>query len=258
MGKRTPPAQDAIGLLRSGDPEGLCELLEALEPEARKALRQPLLATARKVAGAPSASRDPEFWEGALSEAHWQAADVALYGTVSAAQVARGGFMHPSVAEFLLPRLFPGHLEMIADAWAGHYAGKPKAWDNIRKMPAMFAWALEGLIPPPTSQGAVLLLATRTCPSVEMLLDYVSRADHLLARGVLPGLFRVAGVKGASAAQHDADSVGRNLGNFLVPELIRSGVWDRDEVLGWCSHAVGMQERTAYDRRWFADLARAL
>lgn len=260
MTTRAPLGDEALTMLRGGDPEGLCLLLESLSPADRALLRRSLLATARVIAGAPSAARNQECWDGALSDAHHQAADVALYGTITAAQVARGGYMDPAVAGLLLPRLFPDDLELFAEAWAGHYVTRPKAWDNIRKMPAMFEWALQDLIPPPTSQGAVLLLVTRATASTVALLDLVSQRDHLLARETLPWLFRVPGVKGASAAQYDATdgSLGRNLGNFLVPELIRSGVWDRAEVLSWCGHAVAMQERSAYDRRWFHQLQETL
>lgn len=164
----------------------------------------------------------------------------------------QGALNHPRKRQE--SQIFPAGLTEVADEWSDRYHRNPKAWDRIRGLEAMFDWADRGLIEPPMRPGAVLLLITgvpKTLYAKDLLRYLVERP--VLLDTTLPALFTTPGIKGASAAQRDAEADDGGLGGYVIPELIRLGHWDRAQVLAWCETALAVP-RSEYEYRWFRQL----
>lgn len=244
------PAEALLVAMRNGRPLDALEVLEPLPLAQRKRAWTPAVrAAAAAIDAAPTGERNPQkLWTGTLRQAHWDASTVARLGTREAQAAATR--VHPvelQVARDLIPRLFPDDLGVFVEVWSQAFLSNPKAWDRLRGVEAMFDWAQQGLVAPPTQRGAVLLLLS--LPGLSPYLD-----DHPVLIGTtLPLLFQVPGRSGASAAQRDETMPGLTLGRHIVPRLIREGHWERERVLQWCEQALAMP-RSAYELRWFRAL----
>ena len=249
-GSASSPAAALLVAVRNGRPLDALEVLEPLPLAQRKRAWTPALREAADgIDMSPDSARDPQGrWVGRLRRAHWDAATVARLGTREAQIAAKR--VHPielPVARDLIPRLFPEQLDVFVEVWSQAFLSNPKAWDRLRGVEAMFDWAQQGLVPPPTQRGAVLLLISQ--PDLSRYLDQ----HPVLIGTTLPLLFTVEGRSGASAAQRDETMPGLSLGRHLVPRLIREGHWEREQVLQWCEQALAMP-RSAYELRWFRAL----
>lgn len=203
---------------------------------------------ARAILDAP-VGHTSEAWVGPLHEGHHLAAEYVQVASAKPEKIARGLHTSGQVAATIIPLFHSDHLEMIADRWAQRFVKNPKNWDFLPQFDAMFEWVRAGLMAPPTTQGAALLLVgERPTPLADLLAD----RDFALARTTLPVLFRVPGVKGASLTQIEETS-SDELRTQIIPWLIDDGVWDKDEVRQWTDLALAM-DRTAYDKRWFLRL----
>lgn len=245
------PAEALLVAVRNGRPLDALEVLEPLPlAQRRRAWTPALREAADGIDLSPDSARDPQGrWVGRLRQAHWDAATVARLGTREAQIAAKR--VHPvelPVARDLIPRLFPEQLDVFVEVWSQAFLSNPKAWDRLRGVEAMFDWAQQGLVPPPTQRGAVLLLI-----ALHDLSEYLDEHPVLIGT-TLPLLFQVEGRKGASAAQRDHETrPALSLGRHLVPRLIREGHWEREQVLQWCEQALAMP-RSAYELRWFRAL----
>lgn len=244
------PAEALLVAVRNGRALDALEVLEPLPlAQRRRAWTPALRAAAEAIDMSPHSARDPQGrWVGGLRQAHWDAATLARLGTREAQTAARR--VHPielPLARDLVPRLFPEQLDVFVEVWSQAFLTNPKAWDRLRGVEAMFDWAQQGLVPPPTQRGAVLLLISQ--PGLSRFLD-----DHpVLIDSTLPLLFEVEGRSGASAAQRDETMPGLSLGRHIVPRLLREGRWEREQVLQWCEQALSMP-RSEYELRWFRAL----
>lgn len=224
------------------------ELFENLDHDDRQSLRTTVTTTARAIQYGQGGSRDEaRRWVGELRSGHDLAAQIALLATSSLTQACRMGGLDSTVARDCLPSLFPHDLPQFVNAYATRFLSDPKAWDRNVGIDAMFDWAQQGLIAPPTQHGAVLvLLCWAPGPSA---WTYI-RKHPVTITTTLPRLFDVPGIKGASAAQHDETAVGGRYDNYVIPRLIRECHWQRDDVLTWCDRALAVP-RSAYEYRWF-------
>lgn len=245
--------------LRRGRWRDVWPAVSHLPESDRTRLRRVVRPVAAAISAAPTGARSAEGqWVGELTAGHHNSATAALLATATLAQAQS---LHPidmPVARELPPQIFPDGLGEIADAWSDRYHRGPKAWDRIRGIEAMFDWAQQGLIEPPTRPGAVLLLITGVPGAffANDLLAYLE-ARPVLLDATLPALFTTPGIKGASAAQRDAGMTDGGLAGRVIPELIRRGHWERAQVITWCDTALRVP-RSEYEYRWFRDLRASL
>lgn len=239
-----------------GERDRAIEILLQCEAAMRRSLRREVKPLHDAILGAPSGSRAPNGeWEGALRSAHWSAAAAALMGCSTLAQAVRYYPLDPPDSVEIPVALFPEDLEAFATEWSARFHRNPKAWDRIRGLDAMFDWAHAGLIGPPLYDGAVLLLVCQPQHTSATGLLRFLEARPVLINSTLARIFDVDGVRGASPAQVDATRyVGeRGVANFVIPQLIKKGYWDRRWVIDGIDRALA-RDLGAYQHRWWRQL----
>ncbi|CAA9254002.1 MAG: hypothetical protein AVDCRST_MAG57-2285 [uncultured Blastococcus sp.] len=244
--------------LRDGRRDDVVTTVLSIAPDRRPRLRPRVRRYERLVSAEPSGARSPDgLWTGALGANHWSAAAAAVLGCSTTEQAVTYSPLDPPDAEDLPKALFPDHLKAFAREWFARFLRDPKAWDRIRGIDAAFEWAKDGLVPPPTDDGAVLLLATAmpSRPHGTDLLRYLE-ARPVLIEVTLRRIFDVDGIRGASLAQRDdtAPPGWQRMDDLVIPELIRRGYWTVDFVEDGIARALA-RGQNAYLARWFNGLA---
>jgi hypothetical protein len=244
--------------LRDGHRDDVVEAVLQLPGVRRRRLRPIVRRYERRVTAEPSGVRSPDGeWNGELTDAHWSAAAAAVLGCSTLEQAVTYAPLDPPDAEDLPKAFFPEHLEDFAREWFARYLRDPKAWDRIRGIDAAFEWAHDGLIPPPTDDGAVLYLITSVPrrPGGTDLLGYLEARPRLI-EVTLRRIFDVDGIRGASLAQRDDTApVGwQRLDDHVIPQLIRRGYWTVDFVEDGIARALA-RGQNPYLTRWFRRLA---
>ncbi len=243
--------------LRAGRRDDAVRALLALSPQGRRRQLPRVRRHDRTVSSAGSGERAPAGeWDGELRSAHWSAAAAAVLGCSTLERAVTYAPLDPPDAAELPKALFPGQLGAFVRAWSARYRRNPKAWDRIRGLEAMFDWAHEGLVPPPTDDGAVLFLITAVPRAYDGpdLLRYLESRPALI-EVTLRRILDVDGIPGASLAQRDErGSPGRRMDDFVIPELIRRGHWTVGFVEDGIERALA-RGQTPYLARWFRGLA---
>ncbi|RBY94798.1 hypothetical protein DQ244_05905 [Blastococcus sp. TBT05-19] len=243
--------------LRDGRRDDVVEVLLAMAPRDRKRLRPAVHRHEDLVMAEPIGARSPDgSWLGELRPWHQSAAIAALLGCSTVEQAVRYAPLDPPDSVDLPKAFFPDRLDAFVREWSARYLRNPKAWDRIRGLEAMFDWAAEGLIPPPTEDGAVLLLITAVPKAYDGhdLLRYLE-ARPVLIDVTLRRIFDVDGIKGASLAQRDQMwQPGHRMDDVVIPELIRRGHWTVEFVEDGIARALA-RGQTPYLERWFRGLA---
>lgn len=245
-------ANPAKSLLLQGNDEALLWLFQDLAPDERVRVAKPLVKAARTLLDSPAGEMS-SAWQGPLSVSHHRAADIVLFPT-SGKLLRKVPYTRYFAAEYV-PQLFPDDLAAIASAWGELFLKNPKNHDRNAVMMGIWRWFDFDDVDLPMTRGLTLFLATGA-PSAAALLTYLERSDYALAKRLVPAMFRHQGIKGASMAQFDETTSypERTVSSFLIPELIRAGVFERETILRWCDEAVSMAERSPYDKRWFLKL----
>lgn len=245
------------GALRAGRRDDAVAAVLALSPAGRRRLLPAVRRHDRVVSGAASSDRAAAGeWTGELRRGHWSAAAAAVLGCSPVERAVTYAPLDPPDSVDLPKALFPGQLDAFVHEWSARYLRNPKAWDRIRGLEAMFDWAQEGLVPPPTDDGAVLLLITSVPRAHDGpdLLRYLE-ARPCLIEVTLRRIFDVDGIRGASPAQRDGSLLpGRRMVDLVVPELVRRGHWSIDFVEDGIARALS-RGQSRYLARWFTELA---
>ena len=271
-------AKETIGeLLAAGRLPDLVDYLLSIAPAQRRKECQPLVSQAKAILKVSSGStvkswlrdmRDDypggreqfeNAWKGNLKQKHWDAATVVLLAAKDAAHAAKvwPTLEDARLAQQIYPALFPDELSVIVEQWSADFAKNPRNWDRNRGRGVMYEWVEAGLVEPPTHPGAVLMLISGWTskpghPMLRWLLERPKVTHEVFAR-----LFSTQGVKGASLAQTDQSAGNDPLRRIVVPGLMKAGVWSRDFVVEETESALG-SDLPAYQRRWFAQLAKDL
>ena len=246
--------------LRAGHRDDAVAAVLDLSPKARRRQLPGVRRHDRVVGDAPEGGRAPAGeWSGELRSGHWSAAAAAVLGCSPLERAVTYAPLIPQDSADLPKALFPDQLDAFVHEWSARYLRNPKAWDRIRGLAAMFDWAHEGLVPPPTDDGAVLLLVTAVPRAHDGpdLLHYLESRPGLID-GTLRLIFDVDGIKGASLAQRDQGVLpGSRMVDFVVPELVRRGHWSVDFVEDGIARALA-RGQSRYLARWFEELARQM
>ena len=243
--------------LRDGRRDDVVAAVLSLPPERRRRLRPAVRRYDRLVSAEGLGASSPDgVWSGDLRAAHHSAAAAAVLGCSTVEQALTYAPLDPPDAEELPKALFPEHLEAFAREWFARYLRNPKAWDRNRGIDAVFEWAQDGLIPPPTDDGAVLFLITST-PGRFHGTDLVRYLESrpCLIEVTLRRIFDVDGIRGASVAQRDeAAPPGGRMDDSVIPALIRRGYWTIHFVEDGIARALA-RGPSPYLTRWFRGVA---
>lgn len=248
---------DLGALLRTGDAAAIVDVLVRLDDDARERVCKPHRKQATAIADGYIGQRNKECWDGGLGDGHHRGAEAVLYPTL--ARLARKMPYDPEFIARDMPRLFPGQLEELAVVWGDRYLRNPKAHDAVGAMVRLWDWILADGVRPEMTRGLAHMLVCGPHLTGTGLVERLRGRDEL-ARDLLHTLFHTPGVKGASLEQLDSTAMDpdHTIAGHAVPELIRSGVVTRDEVLAWCGEAIEVEGRSAFEARWFRRLSAAL
>jgi hypothetical protein len=238
-------------LLAAGDRAGTLAYVAAMD-DGEKRRQKSLVRKLRLVVSAePTGARSADgWWQGELQPDHWAAADIAHMACIGAERSADLSYTDRTVARDAPPALFPGQLELFVESWSARYERNPKGWDRNRGIEAMFDWVRDGLVPAPVQRGAMLLLLSETQVQRINFLKFLRERPGLVDV-TLKELFRVPGVKGASAMQFDeANPEDRRL-SVLLPQLVKLGYWDGEWVRRSIERVLASDEWPEYQKRFF-------
>ncbi|MGW6173605.1 hypothetical protein ACWF5H_08965 [Arthrobacter sp. NPDC055138] len=238
-------------LLAAGDRAGTLAYAAAMDDGEKRRQKSLVRRLHLVVSAEPTGARSPDgWWLGGLTADHWAAADIAHMACIGAERSADLSYTDRKVARDAPPVLFPGQLELFVEAWSARYERSPKGWDRNRGIEAMFDWVRDGLIPAPAQRGAMLLLLSETQAQRINFLKFLRERPGLVDV-TLKELFRVPGVKGASAMQFDeANTEDRRL-SFLLPQLVKLGYWDGEWVRQRIELVLASDEWPEYQKRFF-------
>ena len=243
--------------LRDGRRDDVVRAVLSLPADRRRRLRPQVRRHDRLVGGAPIGARSSDGgWTGELRQGHHSAAAAAVLGCSTLEQAVTYAPLDRPDAADLPAAFFPGQLDAFVREWSARYLRNPRAWDRIRGIDAMFDWARDGLVPPPTEDGAVLLLVTLVPGAFDGpdLLRYLEARPGLI-EVTLRRVFDVDGVRGASLAQRDGRELpGRRLDDLVIPELVRRGHWTAGFVEDGIARALA-RNQPPHLARWFRGLA---
>ena len=254
-----------LELIVRGDFEQTRQVLPA-EPKIDRATATAVGRLRREMASAPG-GESSAYWEGELSEGHWDAVTVAHLASLPASKAAGVSSVSRRAAS-TLPEIFQGELASIVEGWASLYQRNPRNWDRNGHYPVMFEWVGRGLIPAPVHDGAVNLwleFATRIVhplspPEAGEPQDWTvptPQSCPALYVVTLPLLFQAAVKPGLGAAALDHQSGGQV--QDLVCHLVESGVWDHTETVSRLETARLLPDRAnAFQQRWLKQLEQRL
>lgn len=246
-----------LDALRDGDRDGVIALLSAATPEERRRALSAVRAPARTMNDARLGENSPSGeWVGRFRLSHWSAAAAAIIGCSPLSRATAYWPLDQPDSHDLPLAFFPHDLDAFAEAWFARFLRNPKDWDRLRGIDAVFDWAEEGLIAPPTSQGAVLYFISHT-PGARRGRDVLAYLDAhpSLVTTTMAALFDVDGIRGASPAQRDSTTPWpeERLDSSVIPRLIADGRWSREFVLDGIERALS-RGLPPYQRRWFEGL----
>lgn len=257
-----PLDHDALfAALRAGRRNTVIDLLTATSPEERAAVGKAVRAHEKRVSAHAIGDRAPSGeWTGELRTGHWRAAAAAVIGCSPLARAVAYWPLETIDAHDLPLAFFPDDLETFAASWFARYLRNPKDWDRLRGLDAVYDWAQEGLIAPPTDQGAVLYFVSHA-PGASRGRDVLRYLDAhpALVTTTFAAIFDVDGIRGASPAQRDETTPWpkERLDSFVIPALIADGRWTREFALDGVDRALA-RDLPAYQRRWFHGLGERL
>lgn len=270
-------------LLSEGKPRLLAELLISVDPQERPKLCRPLVKQAKAISGVSHGSSVKSWmkelhaahldgheypggheqfidaWNGKISDTHWDAATTVLLASKTPAQAAKV-WPIPANDEFtqwLYPALFPHDLAIFTEQWSADFATNPKHWDRNRDRTVMYEWIEQGLAPPPTHDGAVLMCIEVTgMTSNGRLLSWLVQ-HPIVTETIFKRIFSTPGVKGASLAQSDQTDPDEPIRTSVIPMLMKKGIWTREFVEQGVRSAIS-SDLPPYQLRWFKRLANDL
>jgi hypothetical protein len=242
--------------LRAGRRDDVVAALLELPEERRQRLHPRVRRHDRAVGSHGLGARAPDGeWDGELRPWHHSAAAAAVLGCSTVERAVTYASLDPPDSTDLPPALFPGRLDAFVREWSARFLRNPRAWNRIRGIESMFDWADDGLIPPPVEDGAVLFLVTSVPRTAGRDLLRYLEARPQLVDVTLRRIFDVDGIKGASPAQRDSRELpGHRIDDFVIPELVRRGLWSADFVHDGIRRALA-RGQTPYLARWFTSLA---
>lgn len=255
MSEPVPPTaldNPLFDLLAAGDRAGTLAHSAAMDDDEKRR-QKPLVRRFRLVVSAePAGARSQDgWWIGPLVDDHWAAADIAYMACIGAERSADLSYTDSKVARDAPPALFPNQLELFVESWSARYERNPKGWDRNRGIEAMFEWVRGELVAAPKQRGAMLLLLGLTQVERIDFLRFLRERPGLI-EVTLPELFRVPGVKGASAMQFDETNPreSRKL-SVLLPQLVKLGHWDGDWLRSEIEHLLASDDWPEYQKRFF-------
>jgi hypothetical protein len=238
-------------LLAAGDRAGALAYAAAMDDDEKRRQKSLVRRLRLVVSAEPTGARSPDgWWLGGLTADHWAAADIAHMACIGAERSADLSYTDRKVARDAPPELFSNRLELFVESWSARYERNPKGWDRNRGIEAMFDWVRAGLVPAPVQRGAMLLLLSET--QVERI-DFLKflRERPALIDVTLKELFRVPGVKGASAMQFDEANPPERRLSVLLPQLVKLGYWDGEWVRHQIEQVLASDEWPEYQKRFF-------
>lgn len=243
--------------LHAGDRDGAISIVTGATPAERLSVLRAVRAHEKVVSASPGEAKAPAGeWAGRLRDAHGSAAAAAVIGCSPLDRATAYWPLDQPDSHDLPLAFFPNDLTTFAEAWFARFLRNPKDWDRLRGFDAVFDWAQEGYIEPPTNQGAVLYFFTHTPGSGRGrdVLAYLDAHPRLVAT-TAAALFDVDGIRGASPAQRDATTPWpeERLDTYVIPALIADGRWSDQFVLDGVDRALS-RDLPAYQQRWFRGL----
>ena len=244
-------ANRLFDLLAAGDRNGTLAYAAAMD-DGEKRRQKSLVRRFRLIVSAePTGTRSAGgWWLGPLTPDHWAAADLAHMACIGAERSADLSYTDLKVARDAPPELFPDRLDLFVEAWSARYERNPKAWDRNRGIEAMFDWVRDGLVPAPAQRGAMLLLLSETQVQRINFLKFLRERPGLIDV-TLKELFRVPGIKGASAMQFDEANPEERRLSVLLPQLVKLGYWDGEWVRQRIEYVLAGDEWPEYQKRFF-------
>lgn len=243
--------------LRVGDRDRVISVVTDATPEERRRALKEVRAHEKVVSASPGESQAPAGeWPGRLRDSHGSAAAAAVIACSPLDRATAYWPLDQPDSRDLPLAFFPDDLTAFAEAWFARFVRNPKDWDRLRGLDAVFDWAQEGLIAPPTGQGAVLYFFCHT-PGARRgreILAYLDTHPRLVTT-TAAALFDVDGIRGASPAQRDATTPWpeERLDTYVIPALIADGRWSQEFVLDGVDRALS-RDLPAYQQRWYRGL----
>ncbi|MGM0930140.1 MAG: hypothetical protein ACQEXN_10560 [Actinomycetota bacterium] len=255
MSEPVPPSavdNPLFNLLAAGDRAGTLAYAAAMDDDEKRRQRSLVRKLRLVVSAEPTCARSADgWWLGELTADHWAAADIAHMACIGAERSADLSYTDRKVARDAPPALFPDRLELFVESWSARYVRNPKGWDRNRGIEAMFDWVRSGLVPAPVQRGAMLLLLSETQVERIDFLKFLRERPGLI-EVTLKELFRVPGVKGASAMQFDeANPREHRRLSVLLPQLVKLGYWDGEWVRQQIERVLASDEWPEYQKRFF-------